>query len=77
MPLEPLYCIESLCPSFQLRYSWTGWLKTAWKDMPDPSILDAIEPLWEQDGLRRLEHSWANDRFQITFSAKPEVSPGF
>jgi len=77
MPLEPLYRSENLRPAFQLRYSWTGWLKSAWKNMPDASILDTIDPLWEQDGLRRLEHSWANDYFQITLSAKPEVSPVF
>ena len=77
MPLDPLYRSEDLRPAFQLRYSWTGWLKSAWRDVPDPSILDAIDPLWEQDGLRRLEHSWANDHFQITFSATPEVSPVF
>ncbi|MEI8372456.1 MAG: hypothetical protein WCJ35_06430 [Planctomycetota bacterium] len=53
MPLEPLYRSENLRPAFQLRYSWTGWLKSAWKNMPDASILDAIDPLWEQDGLRK------------------------
>ena len=75
MSIEPLYRSENLCPAFQLRYSWTGWLKSAWANMPDACILDTVDPLWETDGLRRLEHSWANDHFQITFSAKPEVSP--
>ena len=75
MPLNPLYCSENLRPAFQLRYSWTGWLKSAWRDTPDSSILDTIEPLWEQDGLRHLEHSWASDHFQITFIATPDVSP--
>ena len=66
MSLDPLYRSENLRPAFQLRYSWTGWLKSAWSDMPDASILDTIDPLWEQDGLRRLEHLWANNHFQIT-----------
>ena len=77
MPLEPLYCAEALHPAFQLRYSWTGWLKSPWTKLPDTSILDTIDPLWEQDGLRRLEHAWGKDHFQITFSARPEVSPVF
>jgi REP element-mobilizing transposase RayT len=75
MPPEPLYRSENLRPAFQLRYSWTDWLKSAWQNMPDARTLDTIDPLWEQDGLRRLEHLWANDHFQITFSARPEVSP--
>jgi REP element-mobilizing transposase RayT len=75
MTLDPLYRGKNLHPAFQLRYSWTGWMKSAWKNMPDASILDPIDSLWEQDGLRRLEHSWADDCLQITFSAKPEVSP--
>jgi len=75
MPVDPLYRRENLNPAFQLRYSWTGWLKLAWKDMPDKSILDAIDPLWERDGLRRLEHRWADDYLQVTFSAMPDVSP--
>ncbi len=75
MPLEPLYRSENLRPAYQLRYSWTGWLKSVWKNMPDASILKTIDSLWEQDGLRRLEQHWTNDHFQITFSATPEVSP--
>jgi REP element-mobilizing transposase RayT len=75
MPLDPLYRSENLRPAFQLRYSWTGWLKSAWANMLDACILDTIDPLWEKDGLRRLEHFWGDDHFQITFSAKPEVSP--
>ena len=34
MPLEPLYRGENLRRAFQLRYSWTGWLKSAWKKTP-------------------------------------------
>ncbi len=75
MSLEPLYRSENLHPAFQLRYSWTGWLKSAWTNLPDARILDAVDPFWEQDGMRHLEQSWADDHFQITFSAKPDVSP--
>ena len=75
MSLDPLYRSENLRPAFQLRYSWTGWWKSAWTKMPDASILDAVDPLWEEDGMRRLEHFWANDHVKITFSATPEVSP--
>jgi REP element-mobilizing transposase RayT len=74
MPLEPLYRCENLHPAYQLRYSWTGWLKSACKT-PNDATFAAIDPLWEQDGLRRLEHRWADDHLQITFSAKPDVSP--
>ena len=56
MSLDPLYRSESLRPAFQLRYTWTGWLKSAWRHMPDACILETIDPLWEQDGMRRLEH---------------------
>ena len=72
MPLVPLYRAENLRPAFQLRYSWTGWLKSPWTNMPDFATID---PLWEQDGIRRLEHLCADDRFQITFIARPDVSP--
>ena len=74
MPLEPLYRSGNLRPAYQLRYSWTGWLKSAWKTADDTTFAE-LDPLWEQDGLRRLEHRWADDHLQITFSAKPDVSP--
>ena len=77
MPLDPLYNNESIRPAYQLRYSWTGWLKAAWPDMPDLRFLDTIDPLWEGDGLRRLEQTYDTDHFQITFSAKPNVTPVF
>ncbi len=74
MSLEPLYNPDNLRAAYQLRYSWTGWFKSDFKKQPD-SIFDAVDSLWEQDGLRRLEHAWSTDRIQITFSAKPNVSP--
>ncbi len=77
MPLEPLYRPEHLHTAYQLRYSWTGWLKSAWGNLPAPNILEMVDPLWEQDGFRRLEHAWTGDRIQITFSARPVVSPVF
>ena len=54
MSLDPLYRSDNLDPAFQLRYSWTGWLKSAWIDMPDSRILETVDPLWEKDGMRRL-----------------------
>jgi len=39
--------------------------------------LAALEPLWEADGLRLLEHQWSAQALQLTLSAKPEVSPVF
>ena len=74
MSLEPLYNRDDLRAAYQLRYSWTGWFKSEFKEQPE-SIFDAVDPLWEQDGLRRLEQAWSADRVQITFSAKPDVSP--
>ncbi len=68
MSLDPLYRSENLRPAFQLRYSWTGWLKSAWTEISDSSILDTVDPLWEEDGMRRLEHLWADDHLQITFT---------
>jgi REP element-mobilizing transposase RayT len=77
MPLNPLYRSENLRPAFQLRYSWTGWFKSAWPNMPNSAILATLDPLWEEDGIRRLEQNWSADHCQITFSAKPGVSPIF
>ena len=61
-------------PAYPLRYGWTGW-STA----PPPVDLDllfgSLDPLWEVDGLHRLEHCVVSETWQLTFSAKPCVSP--
>lgn len=40
-------------------------------------MLEDVGHLWEEDGLRLLERYWSDERVQLTFSAKPEVSPVF
>lgn len=40
-------------------------------------MLEEIEPLWDRDGMRLLEHCWSDDKVQLTFSTTPEVAPVF
>lgn len=78
MAVTPIYSPENLHGvAYQLRFSWTGWPSGG--ELPELSsaVLSALEPLWEADGLRRLEHIWQPQRVQITLSAKPHVSPVF
>lgn len=76
---QPLYSPETLRdPAFQLRYGWTGWIANP----PAPAfdldqIFGLLDPSWETDGLRRLEHHVVDGTWQITFSAKPHISPVF
>lgn len=77
MPPQPLYTPATLRePAFHLRYGWTGWI--ADRPSVDLAILfGLIDPIWETDGLRRLEHRVSDGTWQITFSANPHVSPVF
>lgn len=78
MALTPIYSPENLHGvAYQLRYSWTGWPSRGELPELSPAVFSALEPLWEADGLRRLEHNWQPQRVQITLSAKPHVSPVF
>jgi REP element-mobilizing transposase RayT len=38
-------------------------------------LLCEIAPIWETDGIRLLESTWAADKLQVVFSTKPNVSP--
>ena len=74
----PLYTPENIdSPAYRLRYSWTGWSSGC--DFPEPpsEFFPALESLWEVDGIRRLETSWAPHQLQFTCSVKPTVSPIF
>lgn len=79
MPPIPLYTPVSMRdPAYQLRYGWTGWLATRPAPAVDlATLFGLLDPLWEMDGLRRLQQRVANGSWQITFSAKPHVSPVF
>ena len=71
---QPLYHANTVRPAFELRYSWTGW--PMGPRMPaGEHLLAGVTCLWESDGLRLLEHDWADDKVQLTFSATPDVSP--
>jgi REP element-mobilizing transposase RayT len=73
MTLQPLYRPQGIDPAYELRYSWTGWLRRG--DASDLEVLESLQPLWEQDGLRLLEHRRCNDEIQLAFSARPDVPP--
>ena len=73
MALEPLYHREECGPAFCLRFSWTGW-PTAGR-LPRPAGLERLGPLWENDGMRLLEHSSSEEELQLAFSTLPRVSP--
>lgn len=72
---QPLYTPQGLTPAYQLRYTWAGWPSTG--QLPATAPLDEITSLWEQDGLRLLEHTWSGEGVQLAFSTRPEVSPVF
>jgi REP element-mobilizing transposase RayT len=73
---QPLYLADAVQPAFELRYSWTGWPASP-PFLADPSVLDEIACLWEDDSLRLLDRFWSDEKVHLTFSAKPEVSPVF
>ena len=78
MSLNPLYNGLNLNPAFHLRYSWTGWPSgKRFNDLPSPVFMGTIKEIWEQDGMRLLEHKWSYAQIQLTFSATPHVSPAF
>lgn len=79
MPPIPLYTPASMRdPAYQLRYGWTGWVASRPAPPVDLTTLFVLlDPIWEADGLRRLEHRVVDGSWQITFSAKPHVSPIF
>ena len=57
MAPEPLYSDVHVRPAYSLRYSWTGWPSSrSFHKLPSPRMLDEIQPLWEEDGMRLLEH---------------------
>jgi REP element-mobilizing transposase RayT len=61
-------------PAYELRYSCTGW--PTCPPLPvNTSILTDLKPLWEGDGMRLLEYHWSEEMVQLTFSARPDVSP--
>ena len=73
MALEPLYSPDTVDPAFCLRFTWTGW-PTAGR-LPQPTGLERLKPLWENDGMRFLEQSSSDCEMQLAFSALPRVSP--
>jgi REP element-mobilizing transposase RayT len=77
MPItpQPLYTSQNVVPAYQLRYTWAGWPTRG--QLPATAPLDQLAPLWEQDGLRLLEHKWSSESVQLTFSTRPDVSPVF
>lgn len=72
-----LYDPTSASPAYHLRYTWTGWPSGKPFTSQPNSVLDETSSLWEQDGLRLLEHRWTEDKVQLAFSVKPNVSPLF
>lgn len=75
MALKPWYEPSAQHPAYHLRYSWSAWPSAAWCGAAHEPILTALTPLWEQDGLRLLASAWSSERIQLTFSARPDVSP--
>jgi REP element-mobilizing transposase RayT len=73
MQPQPLYQPRDLHPAFELRYSWTGW-PTRRPFEADAAVLKPLLPLWEEDGMRLLEHYWSDEKVHLTFSTTPQVS---
>ncbi|MBI3920797.1 MAG: transposase [Armatimonadetes bacterium] len=76
--LSPIYTPTNMQASYRIRYGWTGWPSTGtFPPEPSDEFWQAIAPEWESDGLRLLERNWTPQKVQLTFSAKPQVSPIF
>lgn len=76
MAPKPIYQADHLHGAYHLRFGWTGWSSTgAFPEQISPSLLARVATEWENDGLRLLESSLSRRMIQLTFSAKPQVSP--
>jgi len=73
----PLYAPNEAKPSFQLRYSWTGWPSTERFHSTLSELIESTKPHWESDGLRVIQHQWTEEKIQILFSTVPDVTPVF
>lgn len=73
MAPKPLYSAAALAPAFCLRFSWTGWPSGG--ELPVSTGMERLQPLWESDGLRLLEHQASPRQIQILFSSLPHVAP--
>jgi REP element-mobilizing transposase RayT len=73
---RPIYTPKNVRKIHHLRYDWTGWLSD---EAPFPATTqDAIRACregWEKDGLSFSEFRIHNDRAQILFDARPDISP--
>ncbi len=79
MSLQPIYTPRRIeARAYQLRYAWTGWPSVGlFPDRPPIELFNVVDPLWETDGIRRLEVNWTNEQIAITCSVKPTVSPTY
>jgi REP element-mobilizing transposase RayT len=77
MPPTPLYPTDAAEAAYQLRFAWTGWPSSKRFPGLPVQLIERTKPLWEQDGLRVLEHRWTEEMVQILFSTRPDVSPVF
>lgn len=76
MTPTPPYAARDLEPTYQLRYTWTGWpSECTFPDRPDDDFFDALADHWERDGIRPLEWSWSDSQIQLCASTKPSVAP--
>ena len=75
----PFYTAQNLQPAYHLRYGWTAWPAEGQHlpDHPPKDFWNALADAWERDGLRMLEHQWRPEHVQVTFSARPDMSPAF
>ncbi len=77
MQPKPLYSADILsAPAYHLRFTWTGWpSECEFPPEPGNDFFSALDGLWENDGIRRLEMNWSPNQIQFTCSVKPTVSP--
>ena len=79
MDLQPVYSPNDVSsPACHLRHTWSGWpCLSTFPAVPSEEFFQELDARWENDGMRRLEMRWSAELIQITFSVKPQVSPGF
>lgn len=73
----PPYRAADVASAYQLRFTWTGWPKSAGRfpSEPDDAFFDSLSDRWEDDGIRLLERWWEDDEIHLLVSTTPQVAP--
>jgi REP element-mobilizing transposase RayT len=76
MSLKPIYTSESVQRVFNLKYSWSGWLREAAPyRLPIEEHAQLLLPVWQEDGIRLESFRCQGNMLLAVFDAQPSISP--